>query len=342
MQRRYTCLSQQEFTNGSYKLVPIRDEDKYAIMQWRNEQINILRQKEPLTKEKQDEYFTNVVAKLFDQQQPNQLLFSFLKNDVLIGYGGLVHINWESRNAEISFITETKKNSDTKQFIKDWTHYLRIIKKVADLNLDFIKIYTYAYDIRPHLYPILIENDFVEEARLKNHIAINNQLYDVLTHSYFFDSISYRMATMDDAMLYFKWANDRDVRSNSFNSVPVEYESHCKWFFSKLTSKKCHFYLFHDAKNEPIGQVRIENIGHESLISISIDEQFRGKSLSSKMLAKATNAYLNKHSKEKIIAYIKHENASSYKSFISAGFIEQEVMNHDGIKSYKLFKGKHG
>ncbi len=339
MQRKYKCLSQQEFTHESCKLVPIRDEDKYTIMQWRNEQIDILRQKEPLTKEKQEKYFEDVVAKLFEQKQPNQLLFSFLENDILIGYGGLVHIDWESRNAEISFITETKRNSDTKQFINDWNNYLRIIKKVAYLNL--IKIYTYAYDIRPNLLPILIENGFIEEARLKNHITIDNKWYDILIHSCFFDSISYRMATKDDVALYFKWANDGEVRNNSFNSTHIDYENHCKWFFSKLSSNKCHFYLFFNMQNEAIGQVRIENTGSETLIGISIDKHFRGKSLSSKMLAKATSAYLNKHSKEKIIAYIKHKNTSSYKSFISAGFIEQEVMNHNGIKSYKLFKRKH-
>jgi hypothetical protein len=55
--------------------------------------------------------------KLFEQQQPSQLLFSFLENDKCIGYGGLVHINWIDSNAEISFIMNTQLEKDRFQEI---------------------------------------------------------------------------------------------------------------------------------------------------------------------------------------------------------------------------------
>lgn len=45
-------------------------------MKWRNEQIYHLRQAKPLTKEDQNAYFENVVAKLFEDDHPNQILFS--------------------------------------------------------------------------------------------------------------------------------------------------------------------------------------------------------------------------------------------------------------------------
>ena len=44
-----------------------------------------------------------MVKKQFKEKQPNQLLFSFIENNLLIGYGGLVHIDWTNKNAEISF-----------------------------------------------------------------------------------------------------------------------------------------------------------------------------------------------------------------------------------------------
>ena len=185
MSRNYKCLSQSIFSNEKYALRPIRDEDKYAIMQWRNEQIDILRQKQALTKEEQEQYFATTVAGLFTQLKPGQLLFSFLENNVLIGYGGLVHIDWESKNAEVSFITETKRNTNKRQFIDDWYNYLQILKPLAKEHLGFSKIYTYAYNIRPNLYPALLKSGFIEEARLKNHIAIKNKYYDVLIHSFF-------------------------------------------------------------------------------------------------------------------------------------------------------------
>ena len=97
----YKVLNKQVFTQGEYKLVPIRFEDRWDIMKWRNEQIYHLRQSKPLTKEDQDHYFNNVASKLFEQEQPSQILFSFLRNDICIGYGGLVHINWVDKHAEI-------------------------------------------------------------------------------------------------------------------------------------------------------------------------------------------------------------------------------------------------
>ncbi|MDZ7846859.1 MAG: GNAT family N-acetyltransferase [Owenweeksia sp.] len=100
------------FTDGEYAIVPLRNKDRYSIMEWRNEQIYHLRQPEPLTKEKQDWYFENVVSALFEQEQPNQILFSFLKDDECIGYGGLVHINWIDKHGEISFVMNTELQRD--------------------------------------------------------------------------------------------------------------------------------------------------------------------------------------------------------------------------------------
>ena len=82
----YKCIDQQTFSNGEYKLIPIRFEDRYDIMKWRNEQMYHLRQTTLLTIEQQDEYFSNVIAPLFDKDHPEQLLFSFFKKDELIGY----------------------------------------------------------------------------------------------------------------------------------------------------------------------------------------------------------------------------------------------------------------
>src|SRR5690554_1619401 len=105
---KYSALKKCTFSAGNYSIVPIRYEDRYEIMKWRNEQIYHLRQKEPLTKEQQDRYFSETVGSLFTQVKPNQILFSYLKGDECVGYGGLVHINWTDRNAEISFIMQTE------------------------------------------------------------------------------------------------------------------------------------------------------------------------------------------------------------------------------------------
>jgi RimJ/RimL family protein N-acetyltransferase len=177
----YKVLNKQVYSLGEYSILPIRMEDRYSIMQWRNEQMYHLRQAEPLTKAKQDDYFENVVTRLFDQEQPNQLLFSFLKKEECIGYGGLVHINWIDKNAEISFIMKTELEKQS--FGKNWGLFLDLIQQVAFNELDLHKIFTYAFDLRPNLYLIFEEVGYIKEAVLKEHCYFNEKYINVVIHS---------------------------------------------------------------------------------------------------------------------------------------------------------------
>ena len=162
----YKALNKQIFTLNGYSLVPIRFEDRYDILKWRNEQIYHLRQVKPLTKVEQDTYFENVVAKLFEQDQPSQILFSFLEDGLCIGYGGLVHINYIDKHAEISFIMDTVLEKD--RFFEIWVNYLKLIEGLAFNSMNFHKIYTYAFDLRPQLFKVLENSGFSIDKRLKN------------------------------------------------------------------------------------------------------------------------------------------------------------------------------
>tara|TARA_R110000868_G_scaffold118059_2_gene313287 strand:- start:17839 stop:18402 length:564 start_codon:yes stop_codon:yes gene_type:complete len=177
----YKVLKNQNFVNGNYSIVPIRYEDRFDIMKWRNEQIYHLRQNKPLTVEDQDLYFQTVVSKLFNDDKPSQILFSFLKNNICIGYGGLVHINWIDRNAEISFVMNTNLEKEYFQFY--WESYLALIEKVAFVELNFHKIFTYAFDLRSKLYVALENSNYLKEAVLKEHCLFEGVFIDVVIHS---------------------------------------------------------------------------------------------------------------------------------------------------------------
>jgi len=177
----YRCLKQQIYRKSTYALVPIRNEDKFEIMKWRNEQIYHLRQQKLLSIKDQEEYFHTVVASLFEQENPRQILFSYLENNICIGYGGLVHINWQDRNAEISFIINTALEKEF--FELHWTTYLFLIEQVAFQDLNLHKIFTYALDIRPHLYKTIETAGYQEEARLKQHWRVEDKYIDVVINS---------------------------------------------------------------------------------------------------------------------------------------------------------------
>jgi RimJ/RimL family protein N-acetyltransferase len=177
----YKCLKQQQYSLGDYRIVPLRYEDRFDIMKWRNEQIYHLRQARPLTEEDQQRYFDNVVVKLYDNPQPDQILFSYLEKGICIGYGGLVHINWIDNNAEISFIMDTKLEKE--HFKEHWSNWLTMLRKLAFDDLKLHKLYTYAFDLRPHLYTTLEANGFTREATLKEHCRFQGEYKDVIIHS---------------------------------------------------------------------------------------------------------------------------------------------------------------
>ena len=179
----YIPISKDVFSFNSFSIVPIRYEDRMDILKWRNEQIYHLRQDKFLTETDQETYFNTVINKLFDKDEPSQLLFSFLKDKICIGYGGLVHINWVDKNAEISFIMNTKLEKEN--FSNYWKIFLNLIEQVAFKELTFHKISTFAFDLRPHLYAPIEASGFVKEAILKEHFLFNGEYKDVIIHSKF-------------------------------------------------------------------------------------------------------------------------------------------------------------
>jgi len=176
----YSCLSKEVFILGDYSFVPIRYEDRNLIMKWRNEQIYHLRQKTILTETNQQDYFYNIIKPLFDQDKPDQILFSYLKNGECIGYGGIVHINWIDSNAELSFLIDTKLEKN--EFNLHYSNYLKFIKILVFDVLSLNKVYSYAFDLRPHLYTVFENNEYKFEARLSKHVFFNGKFIDVVIH----------------------------------------------------------------------------------------------------------------------------------------------------------------
>ena len=181
---KYSFLSINKYCIKEYCLVPLREEDMELIMKWRNEQIDVLRQKKPLTKDQQHSYFNQVVMKSFSDDKPDCVLFSFLINSVCVGYGGLVHIDWESKTAELSFLVDTNRYSDKNLYKSDYNSFLTLISEIVFEDLKFKKLFTETYDIRPHHIEILEKFGFKEEKRIENSVEINGKNVCSVFHVY--------------------------------------------------------------------------------------------------------------------------------------------------------------
>ena len=181
--KTYRPLPQAEYRWQNYQLVPIRYEDREPIRAWRNAQLEVLRQAEPLTTEQQDAYFQRVVLPLFEQEQPGQLLFSLLHNNELIAYGGLVHLSWPDGRAEVSFLVDPTRAAEPATYRPDFRAHLRLLGQVAFEGLRFNRLVTETYDIRPAHVAILEEAGFRLEGRLRQHVQLKPGTFaDSLMH----------------------------------------------------------------------------------------------------------------------------------------------------------------
>jgi RimJ/RimL family protein N-acetyltransferase len=331
--KEYRVLQKQIYKSGTFSLVPIRFEDRLNIMKWRNEQIYHLRQNKPLTNEDQDLYFENVVSKLFEQENPNQILFSFLENGVSIGYGGLVHINWIDKNAEISFIMNTVLEKN--RFHEIWIAYLNLIEQVGFSELNLHKIYTYAFDLRPRLYPALLSSGFSEDARLKEHCFFDSKFIDVLIHSKINYPVVIRRASENDLHITFNWASNKIVRKYAIQKGDIVFEEHKKWFLNKINVENCVYFIA-EVNKIPIGSIRFDiNNNKEALLSFLLEPTFHGKGYGEKILEKGCEELLNIRQLTKIEGVVSIENIPSLKTFKFFGF--NQVAE---IDSYITFEKK--
>ena len=317
MKTTYTCLNKQIFTDEVFSLVPIRWEDRYKIMQWRNEQIFHLRQNKILTVEEQNAYFENVISKLFDQEQPDQILFSMLQREMCIAYGGLVHIDWKDKNAEISFVMNTSLESE--KFNTLWSVYLELIEKVAFSEIRLNKIFTYSYEVRPKLYPILYQAGFIEKERVLGVIKLNNKSIDGLIHMKRKGDLSYRPVEYSDVQLLFDWATDSSTRNNSINSKEITWGEHVKWFNKKMNDSKSTMFLF--KKEKPVGVLRLDEVNSQFQISFSVDRKQRGKGIGNQMI----RFIIKKFPENVFLAKVLESNRGSHRIFLKNKFIVDSV-----------------
>lgn len=145
--------------------------------------------------------------------------------------------------------------------------------------------------------------------------------------------IKIRNANIEDIDTYFNWANEDAVRKLSFNSEIILYSEHEIWFNNCLKDKNCFMYLFFITTE--IGQVRIQKIeADQSIISISIDENFRGRGYGVQMLNMSIESFRKYFPKSVISAYIKIENVASKNIFEKSGFKFKEALIYKNVNCY--------
>lgn len=179
----YTYLPIQDVKDSEgYELVALRWGDREKIRQWRNEQIEVLRQKSPITEEEQKNYFEKIVQGSFGKREPDLILLSLLHQGQCIGYGGLTSIDWGSKRAEISFLMETERAKNAGQYEKDFIHFLTLVTEMSFGRLKLHRLFTETFAFRETHCAILEKFGMVKEGVLREHVFKKGRWWDSILH----------------------------------------------------------------------------------------------------------------------------------------------------------------
>jgi len=141
-----------------------------------------------------------------------------------------------------------------------------------------------------------------------------------------------RPARTEDRDLIFRWANDRAVRANSFNTAAIPYEDHCRWYDRMMLSGDNRLYIMVDSGNL-IGQARLSIEADEATIGYSVAPEYRGKGYGNKIIRLLALEAQTTPQIKTLIAMVKDGNIASQKVFSHNGF--RYSWDERGIKYIK-------
>lgn len=146
-----------------------------------------------------------------------------------------------------------------------------------------------------------------------------------------------RHANAKDLWLYYWWANDSEVRSQSFNNELISLEAHRKWFAEKLESSSTILLILEDNNGLPLGQIRFDRSAESeshAVIGFSLDSLARGRGFS-KDLLKMGLKLLYRTWGNQCIAFgeVRAENSASCRAFLRSEF-QEESSPRPGVRLF--------
>lgn len=137
------------------------------------------------------------------------------------------------------------------------------------------------------------------------------------------ENIFLRNATESDIELVYNWANDDEVRRNSFSTEQIKYEDHIIWYQNSLKNDNIKIYIL-TSNGVDIGIIRLNIYESSAEISYSISSDYRcmgyGETILKLIALKVKYEFPDI---KKLIAQVKPENIASKKALLNVGYTEK-------------------
>jgi len=166
---------------GNRYLCSLEKEHLLILKEWRNAQMKILRQYEPLTDFHQKKWYAHL------KKDKSQTLFALMAGKMIhpefIGYCGITNIDFKNRRGEISFLVKPARAVQKKIYRKDFSAVLSMLCRYGFDELNLNKVFTETFDFRKDHIKILEEFGFRKEGELREHYFGQGKYFNSIIHS---------------------------------------------------------------------------------------------------------------------------------------------------------------
>lgn len=179
---RYRVLGDYKSKSDELEFHAVQPLEIETIRLWRNSQKEVLRQNQDISRSDQIDYFKTRVFPEYFAAHPSQILLSIYMNGKLVGYTGLVHVDWRSLRAEVSFLLSPEINEGSELYSDLFSRTLSFLTSLAFDNLRLNRLFTETFSNRVEHISILEKNEFQFEGRLREHVQVKGKRIDSLFH----------------------------------------------------------------------------------------------------------------------------------------------------------------
>ncbi len=180
--RTYRVMPRAILNDGDLSIRTVEPNAIEQIRLWRNAQLSVLRQVQCISAEEQQRYFASVIWPDLSNPTPTNILLSFFEGERMIGYGGLVHIQWLHHRAEVSFLFDPVIEAETERASSLLAGFLGLLRQLAFEDLGLNRLTTETYDTRAHIIPTLESVGFEKEGLLRAHVIKDGRVLNATLH----------------------------------------------------------------------------------------------------------------------------------------------------------------
>ncbi|AKQ44785.1 hypothetical protein TH63_02735 [Rufibacter radiotolerans] len=214
------------------------------------------------------------------------------------------------------------------------------LEQIADNQSDIIKFFlteemAFRINDLESLSTEKIENAFKKQSYYFDGSS-DDRLRSVFQQYYDSKKLSIRRVNKNDLDICFSWANDVEVRGQSYNQSAIDLQSHIIWFNKKLNDLDVFFYIL-EKDEKPVAQIRFQKTNKKAVLSFLADKSIRHKGLGSSILSKGINAFLQEvKAPIEIVGFVKKSNVASQRSFEKLSFVKEESGEYAESYKYSL------